>query len=212
MLRIISENIIRQIRSPSNWSAEGCHVSVEDSGFSTICLINTEIHFAAINSSVRGGEVVLNVIIFVTPRSARDLCKRKCQAAFLTGKSRETINKATLNGKVTYTENEEGAKVIDVSELERAYKLVRTMDDLKLSEVVNDSQTASSTPSDLKELAVVKVRLDAAIRLKTVSERSMCNDHTIRIYRARAAPQNPRLGKISSFWRDAARLSSAIIC
>jgi chromosome segregation ATPase len=35
--------------------------------------------------------------------------------------------------------------------------------DLKLSEVVNDSQGLSSTPSDLKELAVLKVRLDAAI-------------------------------------------------
>ena len=55
--------------------------------------------------------------------------------------------------RVTYTENEQGAKGIDVSELERAYMIVRSMDDLKLSEVVNDSQGPSSASSDLKELA-----------------------------------------------------------
>ncbi len=52
---------------------------------------------------------------------------------------------------------------LDTQSSDRVSPDLTRLGDLKLSEVVNDSQGLSSTPSDLKELAVLKVRLDAAI-------------------------------------------------
>lgn len=53
------------------------------------------------------------------------------QAAKLTGKSRETINKATQTGALTYSLNAAKRKEIDVAELQRVYQLVTTIDALQ---------------------------------------------------------------------------------
>jgi hypothetical protein len=88
------------------------------------------------------------------------------EAAFLTGKSRETINTATKDGILSFTLNERNHKVIDVAELERVYKLVKSPADLAQSEPVNDSQELSEIgPSDLREqVAVLRERLESSLR------------------------------------------------
>lgn len=84
------------------------------------------------------------------------------EAAFLTGKSRETINTATKDGTLSYSLNERKHKVIDVAELERVYPLVNSAADLGQSEVVRDSQTPDGVPSDLREqVAVLRERVEA---------------------------------------------------
>ena len=68
-------------------------------------------------------------------------------AAELTGKSRETINNATKDGTLSYTKNGRNHKVIDVSELERIYPLVKTMDEVEKKSTVKKSQAPSETDS-----------------------------------------------------------------
>lgn len=54
------------------------------------------------------------------------------EAEYLTGLTRQAINYATKNGTLSYTQNERGVKVIDVSELQRAsYPLIKTMEELE---------------------------------------------------------------------------------
>jgi hypothetical protein len=54
------------------------------------------------------------------------------EAEFLTGLTRQAINYATKNGTLSYTQNERGVKVIDISELQRAsYPLIKTMEELE---------------------------------------------------------------------------------
>jgi GTP cyclohydrolase II len=86
------------------------------------------------------------------------------QAAALTGKSRETINTACNDGVLSCSANERGIKVVDVSELERVYPLVKSMDQITRSEPVKSSQVLTEEgSSDLKEqLAVLKARLESA--------------------------------------------------
>lgn len=50
------------------------------------------------------------------------------QAAKLTGKSRETINKATKSGTLAYSLGSSKRKEIQIAELERVYELVTTID------------------------------------------------------------------------------------
>lgn len=85
------------------------------------------------------------------------------QAAFLTGKSRETINTACNDGKLSSSRNEQGVRIIDVAELARVYPLKRNVEDMeKPSEPVKESQVLSdSGPSDLRQqVAVLRERLE----------------------------------------------------
>jgi len=66
------------------------------------------------------------------------------QAALLTGKTKETINKATNDGTLTVSRNAQGHKIIAVSELERVFPLVKTMDEINgQSSAVRKSQNQS---------------------------------------------------------------------
>ena len=88
------------------------------------------------------------------------------EAAFLTGKSRETINTATKDGVLSFTLNERNHKVIDVAELERVYPLVKSAAELTQSGAVSDGQEASEVgPSDLREqVAVLREKLESSLR------------------------------------------------
>ena len=82
------------------------------------------------------------------------------QAAFLTGKSRETINNATKEGTLSFTHNSRNHKVIDVAELTRVYPLVKTMEDLKdESESVRPDTASPVKPSGV-ESAVLQERVE----------------------------------------------------
>lgn len=99
------------------------------------------------------------------------------EASVLTGKSRETINTATNDGVLSFTHNARNVKVIDISELERVFPLVKSMDDLKASDTVkSDSQAGALPSSDLSaQVAVLKERLESVSRetelLKSERER-----------------------------------------
>ena len=88
------------------------------------------------------------------------------QAAQLTGKTKETINKATNTGKLSFSLNASGHKVIDVSELERIYTLVLSVDELgKHSKQVSRRQVESD--SDITaEVAVLREKLASSERMK----------------------------------------------
>jgi chromosome segregation ATPase len=90
------------------------------------------------------------------------------EAALLTGKSRETINTATKDGTISYTHNEKNHKVIDISELQRVYPIVKPMAEIEQSDSVKSGQNRTvSSQSDLeKEVAVLKERLDGLTREK----------------------------------------------
>ena len=90
------------------------------------------------------------------------------EAALLTGKSRETINTATKDGTISYTLNENNHKVIDISELQRGYPIVRSMEEIQQSDGVKPGQNRTgSGQSDLEmELAVLKERLQNLAREK----------------------------------------------
>lgn len=47
------------------------------------------------------------------------------QAAKLTGRARSTLHRACVSGRISYTRGEDGARMIDVAELERAYGPLR---------------------------------------------------------------------------------------
>lgn len=83
------------------------------------------------------------------------------QAAWLTAKSRETINTATKRGLLSFTLNGRNQKEIDVAELERVYPLVRSMNDLsEQSDDVSDRPEPDGGPADLRqELAVLRERV-----------------------------------------------------
>lgn len=87
------------------------------------------------------------------------------QAALLTGKSRETINKATQEGRLSFTRSARNTKVIDIAELERVFPLVRTPDDLAVSGTVRPGPALTAEPSGLREqVAVLAERLEGLQR------------------------------------------------
>jgi hypothetical protein len=90
------------------------------------------------------------------------------EAAFLTGKSRETINAATKDGTLSFTLNGRNTKVIDIAELERVYPIINSIDKLGQSEAVRNSPVASDPgQADVREqLAVLKERLESFSREK----------------------------------------------
>lgn len=91
------------------------------------------------------------------------------EAAALTGKSRETINKATKDGTLSFTLNAQNHKVIDIAELERVHPLIKTMDEVsKPSEPVMSGQAVSDSQI-AAELAVLRERLDSSERMREVT-------------------------------------------
>ncbi|MCA9235613.1 MAG: hypothetical protein KDA44_09070 [Planctomycetales bacterium] len=88
------------------------------------------------------------------------------EAALLTGKSRETINAATKSGKLSSTRDGRNRKLIDVSELQRVYPLVKSMEDLKSpSESVRERPTPSD-PDVRAEIARLGEKLAASEAMK----------------------------------------------
>lgn len=95
------------------------------------------------------------------------------EAALLTGKSRETINSATKSGKLTCTRDGKNRKRIDVSELERVYPLVKTIEEIKRpSTPVRKSQEVSN-PDTQAEIARLTEKLAAseAMQKSLIDER-----------------------------------------
>ena len=82
------------------------------------------------------------------------------QAAFLTGKSRETINNATKEGTLSFTHNSRNHKVIDVAELARVYPLVKTMDDLKEESESVQLDTTGPVKTSGADAAVLQERVE----------------------------------------------------
>ena len=80
------------------------------------------------------------------------LSVREC--ALISQKARDTINTATNNGTLSYTINAKGHKEIDISELERVYPLVRSIDEIRTSEPVRTGpdRTTGDLPAQLAEL------------------------------------------------------------
>ena len=86
------------------------------------------------------------------------------KAALLTGKSKETINLATNSGKISYTLNQSGHKVIDIAELERVYPLVKSMDEIEESGKVSNSQPDTNSDASDKDaqIALLRLKLESA--------------------------------------------------
>jgi len=85
------------------------------------------------------------------------------EAEFLTGLTRQAINYATKNGTLSYTQNERGVKVIDISELQRAsYPLIKTMEELEDFRKFGKKATDVKTRQNLrvKEESDVVSRVD----------------------------------------------------
>ncbi len=89
------------------------------------------------------------------------------EAALLTGKSRETINTATKDGTISHTHNEKNHKVIDISEFQRVYPIIKSMEEIKSGSVQSrQNRTVNSQSGMEKELAVMKERLEGLVREK----------------------------------------------
>lgn len=86
------------------------------------------------------------------------------QAAKLTGKSRETINKATQTGALAYSRGSGNRKEIDVAELQRVYKLVTTMDALEAASAPVKSASALSESDNRVENAELRAKLASSER------------------------------------------------
>jgi|GEM_PF-5656960 len=88
------------------------------------------------------------------------------QAAALTGKSRETIDKATRSGKLSFTRNARNHKAIDVAELERLHPLIRTMDEINQTKGSVNYPPNTSEPDTNHQLAVYQEKLSSSETVK----------------------------------------------
>lgn len=105
-------------------------------------------------------------------------------AAEMTGKSRETINLATRNGELSFERNERKHKVIDVSELSRRFKLVKTLDQInqEASVAKADRSASKSVADSASDLATLQERLSHGeeIRAMLEGERDRERRHLVR--------------------------------
>ena len=103
------------------------------------------------------------------------------QAAFLTGKSKETINKATNDGTISHSLNESKRKVIEIAELQRVYPIVNDLEEMpngskstKSDQAVSESDKTESDSkiSDLKyQIEILQEKLNSSeANLKMISE------------------------------------------
>lgn len=105
------------------------------------------------------------VVTGIIVRSRQPLSKVSVsQAAKLTGKSRETINKATQDGKLSFSRNGSNHKQIDVSELERIYPFVTTIDEINKKPKTVTSSPPSSEPDTGAELAALREKIASSER------------------------------------------------
>ena len=91
------------------------------------------------------------------------------QAALLTGKSRETINNATKEGKISYSLNSRNHKEIDVAELERIYPLVKNMEQISQesqSGVVSPVESGEIRSDSQAQIQVLQQKLTSSEELK----------------------------------------------
>ena len=117
------------------------------------------------------------------------------QAAWLTGKSRETINTATKQGTISFSLNSRNQKEIDVAELERVYPLIRSMNNLEpeVSGDVSERPVPDGGPSDLRqELAVLRERV-----LGLTTERDMVKSERERARRQLRCASHQRTASAS---------------
>ncbi len=84
------------------------------------------------------------------------------QAAKLTGKSRETINKATQSGKLACTRDSANKKVIEIAELERVYPLVATIDEISKPSAPVSKTASASEPDRQAETVALRERLKSS--------------------------------------------------
>ena len=84
------------------------------------------------------------------------------RAAELTGKSKSTIQRAMKSGKISYELNEHSQRIIDVSELERAFGLVPqgTTPAATTGEAVVPGQVVVQTPSAEMEIQNAKHEME----------------------------------------------------
>lgn len=74
------------------------------------------------------------------------------RAAELTGKSKSTIQRAMKSGKISFEKDHNGRRVIDVSELERAFGLIP-------SETANNAEQELEKASRLIDMERLKMRV-----------------------------------------------------
>lgn len=85
------------------------------------------------------------------------------RAAELTGKSKSTIQRAMNGGKISYELDNNGRRVVDVSELERAYGLNET-------EVSSSASSANAAQEELKRASDLLEIERLKMRIKTLEE------------------------------------------
>jgi len=81
------------------------------------------------------------------------------QAAKLTKKSPNTINEATKNGKLSFELNGQGHKVIDLSELERVFELVKPQAESSASQATVPGSPAVSSQDVRSQLTTLMEQL-----------------------------------------------------
>lgn len=87
-------------------------------------------------------------------------------ASELSGKSRETINKATKDGTLSFSLNSKRHKVIAIAELERVYPLVKSMDEINLPLDPVRKSGVESESDTREELAVMRQKLASSEALR----------------------------------------------
>lgn len=115
------------------------------------------------------------------------------QAAELTGKSASTIHRAAQAGRLSYSQNEAGERVFDLSELDRVFGLK--------VHPAQPTQSGSDTPRnepETAEIAALKARLEAAeTRIRDLeTDRDAWRDQAKQLARLPAPTGEPR-----SFWK-----------
>ncbi|MBI2421347.1 MAG: hypothetical protein HYV27_00860 [Candidatus Hydrogenedentes bacterium] len=91
------------------------------------------------------------------------------KAAELTGKNTSTIHRAMTNGRLSFTKSDAGERLIDVSELDRVFRLKATGDARNdASAVASNSAQSADSASELRELRAI---LDAERARATSLER-----------------------------------------
>jgi hypothetical protein len=79
------------------------------------------------------------------------------QAAELTGKSGSTIHRAAQAGRLSYSQNEAGERVFDLSELDRVFGLKS-----QGAQLTQSAPDTSRNDPEAAEIAALKARLEAA--------------------------------------------------
>lgn len=97
------------------------------------------------------------------------------RAAVLTGKSKSTIQRAMNSGKISYELDQNGRRVVDVSELERAFGIKRQVE---ASVTVKEKRTASAPQEQSVSVDALVEKERMAMRIKMLEQQlSTANEH-----------------------------------